>query len=181
MKASAAWSQKEFEPLGQCAACVTGLGKIRVYLGIRVNLQEGCGRICVMEWQRLWKMWKKGWPGGGICLFGQDVGWGVATSAVMASFYWYGVVLVVAIITAWDSDGQSEHGEWFEGGRGIVYTESVVGVGGFSFLLSLYVPLYSEASYNFETAPTIGLCWFSRYELPAPFVLCHYPILTNIT
>jgi len=33
----------------------------------------------------------------------------------------------------WDSENTSEHEEWFEGGRRIVYKESVVGVGGFLF------------------------------------------------
>jgi hypothetical protein len=32
-----------------------------------------------------------------------------------------------------DSNGTSEHEEWFKGGRRIVYNESVVGVGGFLF------------------------------------------------
>jgi len=57
----------------------------------------------------------------------------------------------------WDSDGTSEHEQWFEGGRRIVYKESVDGVGGFPFLLSLLVLLYSKASYDFETAPTLVL------------------------
>jgi len=61
---------------------------------------------------------------------------------------------VVCKIMGWDSDGTSEHDEWFEGGRRIVYKESVVGVGGFPFLLSLLVLLYSKASYNVETAST---------------------------
>jgi len=41
--------------------------------------------------------------------------------------------------------------------RRIVYKESVVGVGGFPFLLSLLVLLYSKASYDFETASTVVL------------------------
>jgi len=57
----------------------------------------------------------------------------------------------------WDLDGTSEHGEWFESSRGIVYNESVVGGGGFPVLLSLLVLLYSEASYVFETASTLVL------------------------
>jgi len=57
----------------------------------------------------------------------------------------------------WDSDGTSEHGEWFEGGRQLVYKETVAGAGGFPFLLSLLVLLYSKASYDFETASTFDL------------------------
>jgi hypothetical protein len=54
-------------------------------------------------------------------------------------------------------DATSEHEEWFEGGRRIVYKESAVGVGGFPFLLSLLVLLYSKASPDFETASTLVL------------------------
>jgi hypothetical protein len=68
------------------------------------------------------------------------------------------VVLRVCKINGEDSVGTSEHEEWFEGGRRIVYKESVVGVGGFPFLLSLLVLLYSKASYDFETASTFVLC-----------------------
>jgi len=56
---------------------------------------------------------------------------------------WCGVVVlirrsvVVCKIMVWDSDGTSEHKEWFEGGRWIVYKVSVVGVVGFPFF-SLY-------------------------------------------
>jgi hypothetical protein len=64
---------------------------------------------------------------------------------------------VVCKIIGWYSDGTSEHEKWFEGGRRIVYKESVVGVGGFPFLLSLLVLLYSKASYDFETASTLVL------------------------
>ena len=64
---------------------------------------------------------------------------------------------VVCKIMGYDSDRTSEHGEWFGGGRRIVYKESVDGVGGFPFLLSLLVLLYSKASYDFETALTLVL------------------------
>jgi len=64
---------------------------------------------------------------------------------------------MVCKIMGWDSDRTSEHGDWFEGGRRIVYKESVVGVGRFPFLLSLLVLLYSKASYDFETASTLFL------------------------
>jgi hypothetical protein len=47
--------------------------------------------------------------------------------------------------------------EWLAGGRRTVYTESVVGVGRFAFLLSLLVLLYSKASYDFETISTLVL------------------------
>jgi hypothetical protein len=78
---------------------------------------------------------------------------------------------MVCRIMEWDSDGTLEHEEGFEGGRRIVYKETVVGVGGFPFLLSLLIFLYSNASYNFKTAWTRVFCWFSRYEFRAPFVL----------
>jgi hypothetical protein len=54
-------------------------------------------------------------------------------------------------------DGTLEHEEWFGGGRRIVYKERLVGVGGFPFLLSLLVLLYSKASYDFETVSTLVL------------------------
>jgi hypothetical protein len=59
-----------------------------------------------------------------------------------------------------DSDGTSDHEEWFKGGRQIIYKESVAGVGGFPFVLSLLVLLYSKASYDFETASTLVLSGF---------------------
>jgi len=64
---------------------------------------------------------------------------------------------MVCKIIGWDSDGTLEHGEWFEGGRRSVYKETVVGIGGFPFLLSLLVLLYSKSSYDFETASTLVL------------------------
>jgi len=67
------------------------------------------------------------------------------------------VVLMVWKIMGEDPDGTSEHEEWLEGGRLVVYQQSVVGVGGFPFLLSLLVLLYSKASYDFETASTLVL------------------------
>ena len=54
------------------------------------------------------------------------------------------VVVVVCKMMVGYSDGTSKHGEWFESGRRIVYKESVDGVGGFPFLLSLLVLLYSK-------------------------------------
>jgi len=56
------------------------------------------------------------------------------------------VVLVVGKITAEYSDGTLEYEEWFEGGGWSVYKERLFGVGGFPFLLSLLVLLYSKAS-----------------------------------
>jgi hypothetical protein len=56
-----------------------------------------------------------------------------------------------------DSDSTSEYEEWFEGSRRIVYTESVAGVGGCPFLLSLLVVFDSKASYDFETASILVL------------------------
>jgi len=64
---------------------------------------------------------------------------------------------VVCKIMGSDSDGILEHEEWFEGGRRIVYKQSIAGVGGFPFLLSLLVLLYRKASYDFETALTLIL------------------------
>jgi len=51
----------------------------------------------------------------------------------------------------------SEHEEWFDGGRQIVYEESVVGVGGFPLLLSLLILLYSKASNDSGIASTFAL------------------------
>ena len=64
---------------------------------------------------------------------------------------------MVCKMMGWDSDGTSEHEEWFEGVRRIAYTESVVSVGGFPFVLSLLVHLYRNATYDFETASTLVL------------------------
>jgi len=43
-----------------------------------------------------------------------------------------------------DSDGTSKHWEWFGGGRRNVYKETCVDIGGFPFLLSLLVLMYSK-------------------------------------
>jgi len=87
------------------------------------------------------------WQDGGSLIWGdKNVVWDVATLDGVARLYWYGVMLVVCKIMGWDSDNISEHEEWFEGGRWIVYTESIVGIGEFPFLLSLLVLLYSKAS-----------------------------------
>jgi hypothetical protein len=56
-----------------------------------------------------------------------------------------------------DVDGTSEHEEWFAGGRRIVYQENVVGIGGFPFLLSVPVIMYSKANYDFKTASILVL------------------------
>jgi len=56
------------------------------------------------------------------------------------------VMLVVCKIMVEYPDRISDHGEWFEGGRWCVYKERLFGVGGFPFLLSLLVLLYSKAS-----------------------------------
>jgi hypothetical protein len=63
----------------------------------------------------------------------------------------------VCKIIGWDSNCKLEYEEQFEGGRRIVYKERVVGIGGFPFLLSLLVLLYSKASYDAETASTLVL------------------------
>ena len=59
---------------------------------------------------------------------------------------------MVCKIMGWDSDGTSENEEWFEGDSPTVYKESVVRIGGFPFLLSLLVLLYSKSSYDFENS-----------------------------
>jgi len=55
------------------------------------------------------------------------------------------VVLVVCKIVVGDSDDTSEHEEWFEGSRWSVYKERLFGAGGFPFLLSLLIFVYSKA------------------------------------
>jgi hypothetical protein len=64
---------------------------------------------------------------------------------------------MVCKIMGCDSDGTSEHEERCEGSRRIVYTVSVVGVGGFPFLLFLLILLYNKASPDFEIASTLVL------------------------
>jgi hypothetical protein len=68
-------------------------------------------------------------------------------------------------------NGTSEYKECFEGGRCTVYTETVVGLGGFPLLLSLLLLLYSDASHDFRTAPTLVLYELPQYELRAVFAL----------
>jgi hypothetical protein len=64
------------------------------------------------------------------------------------------IVLVLCKIVGKDSDGTLEYGEWFEGGRQIVYKDMLFAVGGCPFLLSLLIVWYSKASYNLETGST---------------------------
>jgi len=56
------------------------------------------------------------------------------------------VVLVVCKIMVAYSEGTLECEEWFECGRRIVYKERLFGIGGFPYLLSLLILLYSKAS-----------------------------------
>jgi hypothetical protein len=136
-----------------------------------------CWRNCVTEWRRRWETWRMRRDGGGIICYDKEVVWGVATSGEVAWFVTIRIVLVVCKIMGWDSDGTSEHEEWFKDGRQIVYKESVVDIGGFPFLLSLLVLLYSTASYDFEIASTFVLSWFSRHEHWASlscFLISHY-------
>jgi len=84
--------------------------------------------------------------GGGIMYYDKEVGWGVETSDDVAWLYRLWVVLVVCKIMGRYSNGTSEHEKWFEGGRRSVYKERLLGVGGFPFLLSLLILLYSKAS-----------------------------------
>jgi len=51
-------------------------------------------------------------------------------------------------------DGTSEHKGWFEGGRQSVYKERLFGGGGFPFLLSLLILLYTKA------ITTLKQLWF---------------------
>jgi len=63
-----------------------------------------------------------------------------------------------------------------------VYKESVVGVGGFPFLLSLLVLLYSKASHDFEIASTLVLSWSPRNEYRTSYLVFWYHIIvTSIT
>jgi len=65
--------------------------------------------------------------------------------------------VVVCEIMGRDSDGISEDEKCIEGGRQSVYKDRSFGIGGFLFLLALLVLLYSKASYDFDTAPTVVL------------------------
>jgi len=83
---------------------------------------------------------------GGIIRYDKEVVWGVARSDHVAWLNLIRVVLMVCKITDGYSDGTSEYEEWFEGCRRSVYNDMSFGVGGFPFLLSLLVLLYSKAS-----------------------------------
>jgi len=99
------------------------------------------------------------------------------------------VALMVCKIMGKDLDGTSEHEEWFEGGRQIVHKESMLGVGGFPFLLSLLIFLYSTATDDFEITshlPSLDSSW----QTLSSFVLitishycyqCHLPSTPSIT
>jgi hypothetical protein len=60
--------------------------------------------------------------------------------------------LVVGKIRRGNLESTSEHKEWFQADRGIVFEERLFGVRGFPFLLSMLMLKNSEASYDFETA-----------------------------
>jgi len=84
--------------------------------------------------------------GGGIIRYDKEVVWVVAMSDDVAWLRLIRVVLMLCKIMDGYLDGTSEHEEWFEGGRRSVYKQRLFGVGGFPFLLSLLVLLYSRAS-----------------------------------
>jgi len=89
--------------------------------------------------------------------------------------------MVVCKIMRRDSDGTLKHGEWLEGGERVVYKESVVGVGGFPFLLSLLILLNSKASYDFDTASTPVMVLVSQNEYLVPCFVCDITLLLPIS
>jgi len=71
---------------------------------------------------------------------------------------------------SWDnySIGTLEHKGWFEGCERIVYKERLFGVGGFPFLLSLLVLLYSNQKYESgKNILTLVFVFVPRYALRA--------------
>ena len=90
-------------------------------------------------------------------------------------------VLVVWKMMGKDSDGILRHDEWLEGGILMCIQWGWFGIGGFPFLLSLLVLLYSKAIDNFETASTLVLSLISRYELRALLSRLWYHILFPIS
>jgi len=72
---------------------------------------------------------------------------------------------VVCKIMVKDWDGTSKLEESFKRDRRTVYNVRLLGVGGFLFLLSLLVLLYSKAGYHVGTTPIVVLPLVSRYKL----------------
>jgi len=83
------------------------------------------------------------------------------------------VLLVVCKIRCEDSDGTMKHRGWFEGGREYVYTEWSFGVGGFPFLLSLLIVIYSKAIDDFgKTTLELLACLVLFLDMNFEFLLC---------
>jgi len=80
----------------------------------------------------------------------------------------------VCNIIGWDSDGTSEHEEWFESGRRIVYKESVIGVGGFPFLVSLLLLLYKQSKLRLWNS--FDSCLVLIFSIRTSSVLCLFSI-----
>jgi len=67
-----------------------------------------------------------------------------------------------------DSDSALKHDEWLQGDRWTVYNERLFAVGGFPFLHSLLILLYSKASYDYETGPILDTFCLSQLKFGVP-------------
>jgi len=116
---------------------------------------EGVNRICEMDgwrhWETLgWREFVTRWWWYNLVWWGSGFRWCDFELCSM-------VVLIKIVLGVWkimgnDLDGTSEHGEWCQYGRQIVYLLRLFGIGGYPVLLSSLTLLYSKTSYDFETA-----------------------------
>jgi len=96
---------------------------------------------------RCWEMWR--WYSILVLWWLNSLTW-KGNSRRYWNIGWFGgvvsirVVLIVSQILEDDLDGKLKHEEWFIVGRHTVYKERLFGVGGFPFLLSLYILLNTK-------------------------------------
>jgi len=92
------------------------------------------------------------------------------------------VMLMVCEVMRKVSDGTSEHGRWFQGGRQTVNKERLFGVGSFPLLLCLLNLWYCKATDDFGTVSTLVLSWFLKPNFKR-FCRCvqYHMIVPNIT
>jgi hypothetical protein len=158
---------KSFQRACDCMVCWKWLScfdEVQVHLAMIMGIWGWCGMNCVTAAWRHWEVQRIWSDVRSIIWFDGQVVWGIVTLDDVAWLDWYRLLLVVCNVMGSDSDSSLEHEEWFKGSRHIVFKESVVGTGGFRFLLSLLVLLNSNASCDFETASTIVLSWFPQKD-----------------
>jgi len=88
---------------------------------------------------------------------------------------------MVCKIMRWNSDGMSEHKKWFERDRRIVYTESVVCFGGYSFLLSLLILCIAKQVTTLKQLRSVSCLDFLKMNIEPFVIFSDFTLLSAIS